>query len=694
MKLTTFYLTRVVIILSLAMLGLTSAALAVTDILGVLSVNPDRAHRVPVGAKTTFVLKLYNAGPGHVSSEVVLSSVTQGWAAELAVANANFQPTGSGSPMLNFPDITENESRYIVVTVTPDIYLEAGQSCSVQVNAAMSNGTNGSVSVQAIVNNQPKMYFISIDGCSPLYMRLGRHGNKNPNSDDLLMPNIFRFWQESAGFPNARDSLPAVTDPNMFCLLSGSWPGTAGLASVGLYFKGWDSQGQEVNGRITSDALRYGADGQPVLSVFDVAKDPVYGGDPDTFTALISGKWFLVNLFSTGPDTDPYGFNSETDPDILANGYLRPYYLTQPQPYVLGDPITDDNAQSDRDGVNIFPLSEYRKILYGMSDAGDSPGAYPSDRWVAESSLRIIAVEDPDVFAVHFGSVDKIQHAAGSADLPQEWIDPGTPDVLWDDINIFNRNANREPVLDVVYEADACTGLILNEFEARGVADKSIIVLASDHSARTYMNIHVDPKAIIDAAGLGDAVERSTAEVVRRITGWQETGTINLWDSNDAPAVAAALENYTVFHPVLQQDVKPLIAITRTEMASGVDSVIGRFGRDGGPLRGEMYSEWLIDHPVDNNTKAVWPDIFIFTRYRFQLVKEKDSLPKVCGGHSGKETMKALLAIRGPDFSRGIFDVQETSLADVVPTIYQSLGWTSPGNVDGRILSEILSQPQ
>ena len=491
------------------------------------------------------------------------------------------------------------------------------------------------------------------------------------------MPNTRTFLADAAYFPGGRGSLPAGTDMNMFGMFSGSWPGTAGIPYNGGFFKGWDATtGRPVSSIITRDELRYGSQGARALSIFDVVKSPSLGGDPNTFTACISGKFHVDHMFRE-PSLSTYV-------DLLVDGVLKPDYLPEPQEYVLGDPVTDPDAATDRDGVRIYPLSEYKKEPYGIGLAGEEYWLHPSDRWIASNALRMLAAEDPDVFAVHLGSVDKIHHAAGAANVPSEWYDPGTPDVPWDDISIYNRNANREPVIDVVYEADACVGLFLNALETRGLKEISNIVMNSDHGGMTYMNEQLNVAALIDAAGLGDAV--------KRISTYAEIGTVFLNDLSQAGAIESVLENYSIYHPVLEQEVRPFVVITLEEMETGVDSVLGRFGRDGGPSHGELYSEWLIEHPVDDNSKVMWPEMIIYSRYRYQLLNST-SLSKMAGGHSGLPTVPTLLALKGPDFATGIFSAQDASLVDIVPTLYHVLGLTAPGNVDGRVLTEILLEP-
>ncbi len=657
--------------------GATSVAASgcVPGALSQVTVDASRPHRVGTGAQTSYVFAVTNPGPGVANAQIFLSGVTPDWTAVLSPADVAFRPTAPGQGSITFANIGAGQVRRFVALVLPGPDVPEGDLGGLQINAALSNGQNGCLQVAAEHNNTPKVYVIGIDGFSTNYMFIGRDGEPSPAPGNLLTPRLRELLGSMAWFPQGRASLPSSTDMNVFGALSGSWPGTAGLSSVGVFFKGWDQNGNPVTGPLSAADLRYGATGDRALSIFDVAQDPAYGGDPGAFTAMISGKFQTDALFRLGPAYTA---------DLVVDGEVRPYYLSVPQPYLLGDPPSDSNAATDRDGVNLQPPEQYRMIPFGVGNAGNDPLKNPEDRWIAVSALRLIAAEDPDVMVVHFASTDKIQHAAGAANIPSEWSNNGTPTLIWDDINQFNRNANREPTLDVVYEADLDTGLITDELARRGVLSSSYLYLYSDHAGTTYLNADIPLQQVLSDAGV--------LPLVRHFSGAAEISTIYLWDPANANTVATALEAYTLEHPVWGSQVQPLAAITQAEMDAGIDSRLGFLGRDGGPSRGEMYSQWLIEFPVDDNSKVVWPDIYALARYRFEITVP-NILYSVLGGHSGKTTMGALLAVRGPQINPGIYTGADVSLVDVMPTFYQLLGWTAPGNVDGRVLTEVLGAP-
>ena len=640
-----------------------------------VTVDASRPHRVINGTKTSYVVEMTNPGPGIAAGSISVTADSPDWSALVANVDSGFSPLGTSVPTLLFSGLDVGQSRKFVITVSPQTTLAEGTSATFQVNAGLNNGVSGCVELGAVIHDKPKVVMLGIDGFSPKYLFVGRDGNLNPPPQNQLTPNLNFFKSQSAWFPEGRSSLPAGTDMNVFAALSGSWPGTAGIPYVGVYFRGWDDNGYPVSGDITADDLRYGPNGDRALSIFDVAKDPTYGGDPQNFTAFISGKFQLDNLLRTG---------DETVLDMLTDGERRVYYMSEPQPYLLGDPPSDPNKDTDRDGININPPEEYRMHSYGVGNAGDNPTNNPEDRWVTINGLRIINAEDPDVMVIHLASVDKIQHGAGAANFPSEWSNNGTPDVMWDDLNVYNQNANREPTLDVVYEADAMSGLVFKRLVQRGLTNKALVVVYSDHSGVTYLNNDLPLATIVAQAGL--------SSMVRRYGGAAELGNIFLWNHEDADTVAQVLENYTVVHPITGETVHPFVVLTRQEMNSGVDNVIGVFARDGGAERGESYSEWLIEHPVDDNSRVVWPDLFIFAQERFEIVVPNVEYP-VLGGHSGPMTSSTLFMMRGPGIANGVYSAQDTTLVDIMPTLYHLLGWDAPKNVDGRILTETLSEP-
>ena len=60
------------------------------------------------------------------------------------------------------------------------------------------------------------------------------------------------------------------------------------------------------------------------------------------------------------------------------------------------------------------------------------------------------------------------------------------------------------------------------------------------------------------------------------------------------------------------------------------------------------------------------------------------------GNHGARISADVVLIMSGPGIQPGVY-AAPASLVDIAPTLYQLLGVHAPGNVDGRILDEILA---
>jgi arylsulfatase A-like enzyme len=563
--------------------------------------------------------------------------------------------------------------------------LSDGVEAGAVVSASVQGILQGSLELKTRVRNRPKIYYVAIDGCGRGYLDLNRKGTAFVDgTGERLTPRASSFASRGARMAGASSVLPAVTDPNHAAALTGSGAGTLGLFAVGVQYMGKDARGRAVRALSSRSLLRWGLDGQRVQSVYDINKDPASGGSPSTYNAIISGKNWVTTLFK------------DNAVDVSVDGQGYPAYVPAPQPYRLGDPPSDDDPKQDREGTNLGPRAILHRYSAEARLMGNFPNDFPEDRWVAEATVRVIQAEDPDVLYVVLADVDSAQHTFGAADRPEEWVDPGTPNVLWDDVNIYNPMANRDPVLDVVHEADWDFGLIADVLDSRHTLDRSFVTLLSDHGLFTEMNTAataLDPGKILLDNGIG-------ASDVEWIANRGETGFIVLKDPTKRSRIESILQAYEALDPVQGVMVKPFIVINRDEMDSGIDDVEGRFAGDGVPgnRRGDLYSEWNIDAPVTDNSKVKWPDLFYFNRTRLQTVLNQGRLDakKVFGmpfngNHGSRNSADVVLIMSGPGIQPGVH-ASPASLMDIAPTLYRLLGVHAPGNVDGRVLDEILAR--
>jgi predicted AlkP superfamily pyrophosphatase or phosphodiesterase len=615
-----------------------------------------------------------------VSLAVTSSGPPGAWQAQLFAADAIFRPVGSGSAE-TVVTVPAQQTTPVLARLGAAASLADGVEGGAVVSALTPGGLPARLELKTRIRNRPKVYYVAFDGCGRGYLDLNRKGTRFEGTGERLMPRVAAFAATGARMASASSVLPAVTDPNHAAALTGSWAGTLGVFSVRTQYMGEDSAGRPVMVGDNRDILRWGPNGQRVTSLFDINKDPASGGSPSTFNAIITGKNWLGELFR------------DAAVDLVVHGKDYPAYVPAPQPYRLGDPPSDDNPQQDREGTSLGPWG--LKHLFSAEAAliGTLPSDFPEDHWIAEATVRVIQAEDPDVLYVDLAGADEIQHVFGAADHPEEWSDPGTPNVLWDDESVYNANANRDPVLDVVHEIDWDFGLITDTLDARQALDRSFVVLLSDHGLTTAMNAPgtlVDPgKVLLDSGFTDNDVER----MVNR----GDIAHIDLRDPTKSRGIEAALESYQVFDPVENKMVKPFIVINRDEMDSGIDDVDGPTAKDGlpGNKRGELYSEWNIDLATADNTKVKWPDLFIFLRDHFRTkistkLSSSSDGPPLNGVHGSRSSAEVVLVASGPGIQPGVY-AGAASLADIAPTLYRLLGVTAPDNVDGRVLDEILS---
>jgi hypothetical protein len=642
--------------------------------LQIVSVSPQRPHLVAPGSITTFVVSVTNSRRVPTAVTLRVTSQSDGWSFGARGADRLFRSVGRKADALT-SDLAGGEKLYFVVEMGPERELREGQMGVAEVTATIDGQPSGSVTVRAKVSSSPKIYFAAYDGLGRGYVQLDRQGECECVETDPLTPNMRRFMADSACLLRSRGQVPSLTDSNHVSAITGSWPGTTGVICVRHYYGGRDEQGNPVLVDGDSRILHWGSNGAQVESIFHVAKNPAMGGDPDALNAMILGKEWVGHYFR----------DLQRTVDVIAGGLSHPDYIPAPEPYVLGDPPSDGDADQDRDGCNLKPDPLFRMIPnppYGTM--GQDPDQAPDDRWVVEGALRIIAAEDPDVFYIQPGSVDLAQHHTGAADRPGEWNHGSHADVLWDDFNCYSCHANRDPVLDIVHEADETFALLVETLQARETYDKSVLILMSDHGQRTYVDEYLGFIQVCLDAGIPE-------QAFDWVSSGAELAFLWLTDPSFTEAIESALENFSVYHPTWEKEVHPFLVLNRDEMDTGVDSVMGRVAADGGPKRGELYSEWYIDHPVEGDSREIWPDLIVFVTCHYQVAYSDPRTRHVVGGHGGVGWPQNIpLAIRGPGISRRIFDEQAAHLVDIVPTLCSLMGWTAPANVDGRVLSEIL----
>lgn len=553
------------------------------------------------------------------------------------------------------------------------------------------------------------IYYWSIDSMDPEYLYMNEEGTAQGSENDWLMPNVRAFMSGSANYTDARCYLPSATDMNHTNALAGTYTGTMGVYMVGGTFRGFTEHDETLSGPNSTGLMKYGAGGQPIERIYEVAKQQTGG---KALTGFWSNKNWLADL------------EGEESVDIVGHSEKWPLFYDPPYQYKMaGDPKSDSN-KSDPPSVSVracfhsnngpavmvptmmgqFDLIGGTKLLSVPlgSMFGKTPGLHAEDRYIAGEFFRSVAEEDPDVSYVNIGDLDNTGHFTGSSWEPDEYVKGNGPSPTYDK-DIYSPDMRRDDSLDICREADIIFGEFVELLKARGVYDNSTIVFLSDHGMENMK----DPKSGYQVLDLRDIL-RDNGMV--RHEDYEEVGGTelnNIWSKDPAKLakIQKILEDYTVEDPVLG-NVKPLNVVNRQEAKDGKD-----FGEHGKVLPGELYSEYWANNPDSSEGGQVWPDLFVFPLYNYQVVAHGDALASginnvglsfginvpesvrfgLPAAHGGLQTTSIPLIFKAP---AGAADAPQSGanhegpveIGDIAPTIYSIMGWTAPACVDGEPL--------
>lgn len=607
-----------------------------------------RRHNVRAGHQTSFLLTIHNIF--DFEQEFNLLALKRApsplWTAQLSETNFTLLP---------------GEQTEVKVTLTAPPGAQVGDQADYNIilSEAAPSGPAWFFNVARVgaeVTDSHKIIYVAVDGLQPDYMYLNAEGTGPGQDGDWLMPNIQSLISQSTNYTNARVHLPSVTDAQHANALTGSLTATSGSASVFYYYYGVDQDDRSIAQQGDQTVMLHGQNGDPVLSIFDVAKL----ANPNNHTALALGKNWIAEYFRQ----DPGGF------DVLLMGREKPHYIADPLPYVLGDPPTDEDAETDP------------RLKADFSNWGQAAGMFPEDRWILENSIRIIENEDPDFMYILLAHVDDAQHQMGAAWDPSEWDDQGTA-TLWDDVNLVNPQATRHEVLDVVHELDDVVGELVDFLIQRGTFDDTYLVLLADHGFVTQSPYTIDIRKVLEPGGF---------TVKEDYDAYGGGGVLYLWDVDPA--------RETEFETLLEQAqsitpgevTNPWVVMNRAEMETGIDVFSGRSMA----IPRELYSEYFAE--FRQSDEQIWPSFFMFldgkwqSEYLFLQAGEDAEWGRLfVGSHGGPETQHIPIISHGPGFTPGQVVTDVVSVSDITPTIYHLLGWPVPSNVDGNILPDVVS---
>ncbi|MHB8895887.1 MAG: alkaline phosphatase family protein, partial [Candidatus Geothermincolia bacterium] len=656
-----------------------------------------RAHQVRPGETTSFIFHVTNLQKKtrKMSVQFPQTDLVGGWRVQLAGGTTESvkpgETVGFGMKVTAPRTASPGDRHEFTVTLESDGKPEATSTVAVEATDVRN------------------IYYWSVDSMDPEYLSLDKEGTAQGKEGDWLMPNMRAFINDSANYTQARCYLPSATDMNHTNALAGTYTGTEGVYMVGGTFRGFSEHDETLSGPNTVAHMKYGPDGKPLERMYEVAKQQTGG---KSVTGFWSNKNWLAEM------------EGEKSVDIVGTSESWPLFYSPPYQYKMaGDPKSDTNKNdpasvsvracfhSDNASSVMIPTMLGQFDLIGGTKLlsvplgsmfGKTPGLHAEDRYIAGEFFRSIDEEDPDVSYVNIGDLDNTGHFTGSSWDLSEFSKGNGPSPAWDK-DKYSPDMRRDDALDICREADILFGQFVSKLKARGVYDNSTIVFLSDHGMENMK----DPKSGYQVLDLRDIL-RDNGLV--RHEDYEEIGGTelnNIWSKDPAKLakIQKILEDYTVDDPILGK-VKPLNVVNREEAKNGKD--YGKFGK---VLPGELYSDYWVNNPDSSEGGQIWPDLFIFPLYNYQVVAHGDALASginnvglsfginvpesvkfgLPAAHGGLQTTHIPLVFKAPAGAQnapapGATNGSEVEIGDIAPTIYNIMGWTTPACVDGEAL--------
>lgn len=602
-------------------------------------------HLVRAGSLTTYMLRVLNTEQQTVEANLKIEEVTDGWSTSLQESKLSLAP---------------GEKKYTMLTLKASPDLPKGSAASVKVGAVISTGKSDEITLEAEITEKHKIYIISLDSFGTEYLRLNSKGTGPASEGDMLTPNVDKMMKTGVYYPLHKVHLISATDGNHAVYLSGAYPGRLGIYSVQIFFFGFDDNGNPITKSNPLDIMYYGEDGKPVTTIFNVVKDPKYGGNPNAFSAYASGKAWVPEHYRN----PVFGL----DRIATVNDYPD-YVIPYPHPH-SGEWLR-----------NIFIKAHISKLK--------DPDLFAwEDNYTVDQAIETINNEDPDIFYLLLSATDMAGHAYGAGYKLDEWNNKGTPDNLADDISKINPHANREGIIETVRNADAQLGRLIEYLRKRGTLDDAIIAIESDHNMETNFFDGPPVQKIMAKTGYSDKKDYFIFTL-------NQIGAVFFRHHNSpemAEKLEEALESYRMKNPLTGNMDTPITVMTRNEMRIGIDERTGKRIS----LPAEVYSEYYIEHPKSGGLQ--WPDLLLLIDKYYQfptlggaglanIGASQIKVPPVhifIGGHGSFSTQGALMTISGPGVPSGEIVTEQTYAADLIPTLYRLEGYGIPESVQGK----------
>lgn len=443
-------------------------------------------------------------------------------------------------------------------------------------------------------------------------------------------PNLFRLREEGVNFPNSHAVVPTVTRVNSTVLGTGQQPGTNGIVGNEIYVPSVDPA-KPISTALASELLRLrAAEGRIALTETLGERLQAQGKKLVTIGSGTSGASLLLN--PTAPD---------------GTGVMI-------------------NAGSS-DGPRAFPAEVGQEMERRFGPPPTTPGTSKVDYVIRALNDYILTDLDPDVVLTWMTEPDGSQHQNGA----------GSPQAK-----------------EAIRNDDRNMGLVLQQLEKLQLADKTNIMVVSDHGF-SVTNYAVNLTDELVKAGLKESTT-STDVVVAN------TGSVALHVKDRDPARIEAISRFLLRRP----DVDTVFTAARQPTEGRYDSLEGSAELTGRVARGWVdgtFSLELIGHAnaergADIVVTFPWsgepnaygvPGTATTSAGGASATGPRSGNRSTHGSFSPYDVRNTFIGW-GADFKDGVVSPVPAGNIDVAPTLL-ALEGLATRDTEGRVLREALN---
>ncbi|MBF6558872.1 MAG: alkaline phosphatase family protein [Candidatus Binataceae bacterium] len=492
-----------------------------------------------------------------------------------------------------------------------------------------------------------------------------------PNPADT--PNLIAFERGGVEFSAQHSIYPTVTMVNAAALATGAPPAVNGIYADSMYFA-------------------------PILDLARAVAIPTIG--PLLANPIdIEHTQFLAGL--NGPltlDGRLIGLATMAQTIARAGGYVA--IVGKQGPTLLFDDEMAPGAPLDLKAGNfMFVADDYAQPAALADELKRQPP-------ISRGDLISIAVRD--AWFTHLAVAQALPAARTAAQA-------GRPAmvIVWEhnpDLTQHIAGLGTQPSIDALKTNDRNLGALRAAIAALGVADRTDLMVVSDHGFAT-IKAEVPVASLLVAAGLKRAL--ASTEIVVVADGGSDLVYLSRSDFPTAAARHAELRRIVDF-AAAQEWCGPIFA--RDDAGTVGAGAIGgtfseaAFGLGESPRAPDLIISFREFADATNRglTGPANPAAIVgrngirpAANKSYGLVRAVDGViysdvnhfTTGMGMHGavGRRELHNFCAASGPDFRRGLVDKDPTSNADIAPTVERIFGRSAPAGVSGRVMGEALA---